>query len=128
MAQPPTSPDLIQLAFRLPCDGIVDPAIDVGFAPAGAVDADFELGRECALGDLTVDRGAGQTGPGQDGFEADDPVWLTHGNAASSWLLLTAADPDRARHDGCARAFFGSSQRGVRAAANRCDRRWVHVI
>src|SRR3954469_18699937 len=31
--QPPTSPDLIAVTFRPPCDGIGDPAVDVGLMP-----------------------------------------------------------------------------------------------
>src|SRR5450631_639994 len=58
-------------------------------SPGGA---EFELGRESALGNLAVDGGSGQPGPGKDGFEADDTVWLTHGCAASCWLFLTAAE------------------------------------
>jgi len=56
--QPPTSLDLIKLAFRTPRDGIGDPAIDVGFMPTAPIGADFELSRERALGDLAVDGGA----------------------------------------------------------------------
>ena len=37
--------------------------------PAGPVGADFELSRERALGDLAVDGGPGQPGPGEDGFK-----------------------------------------------------------
>src|SRR4051812_8740512 len=113
MAPSQASTDLIQFAFRPPPDWIVDPAVDVGFAPAGAMDADPDLGRECALGDLAVDGGPGQPGPGEDGLEADDPIWLWHGFVGSGCLLLTAADPDRTGRDGWARAFFVSSQRGV---------------
>jgi hypothetical protein len=54
-AMPLASPDLIELALRTPRDGIFDPAVDVGFAPAGSVGADLDLRRERALGDLTVD-------------------------------------------------------------------------
>ena len=48
-----------KLAFRAPCHGICDPAVDVGFSPVGAVDVDPDLGRERALGDLAVDGGPG---------------------------------------------------------------------
>ena len=57
--QLPTSLDLIELAFRMPRDGIGDPAVDVGFMPAGPVGANFELSRERAVGDLAVDGGPG---------------------------------------------------------------------
>ena len=60
--------------------------------PAGPVGADFELSRERALGDLAVDGGPGQPGPGKDGFQTDDTVWFAHGRAASCWLFLTAAE------------------------------------
>lgn len=50
--------------------------------PAGSVGADLELSREGAFGDLAVDGGAGQSGPGEDSFQADDTVWLAHGLAA----------------------------------------------
>ena len=92
------------------------------------MDADSDLGWECALGDLAVDGGPGPPGPGEDGLEADDPIWLGHGCVGSGWLLPTAADPDRTGRDGCARAFFVSSQRGVWTAANRRDRRSMHVV
>jgi hypothetical protein len=76
------------------------------------MDADPDLGWECALVDLAIDGGAGQPGAGQDGLEADDPVWLGHGCAASCWLLLTAGDPDKTGRDSRARAFLVPSQRG----------------
>src|SRR5581483_11626537 len=60
--------------------------------PAGAVGADFELSREGALGDLAVDGGPRQPGPGEDGFQADDTLWFAHGGAASCWLFLTASE------------------------------------
>src|SRR5258707_7249942 len=96
--QPPTSPDFIELAFRTPGDGIGDPAVDVGFMPAGPVGADSELSRERALGDLAVDSGPGQPGPSEDGFQPDDTVWFAHGRAASCWLFLTTAETRQGRH------------------------------
>ena len=60
--------------------------------PAGSVGADFELGRERALGDLTVDGGPGQSRPDKNGFQANDSVWVSHGHAASCSLLLTASE------------------------------------
>ena len=47
--------DFVELASRAPSDGICDPAVDVGFMPAGPVDADFDLRWERALSDLAVD-------------------------------------------------------------------------
>src|SRR5450631_4822470 len=49
------STDLIELAFRTPRYRIGDPAVDVGFAPASAMDTDPDLGWECPLIDLAVD-------------------------------------------------------------------------
>ena len=89
--------DLIELFFRTPCDGIGDPAVDVGFMPAAPVDADLDLRRERALGDLAVDGGPGQPGPGKDGFQTDDTVWFAHGRAASCWLFLTTAETRQGR-------------------------------
>lgn len=86
------SPDLIEIAFRTPANWIGDPAVDVRFMPAGPVGADFELGRERALGDLTVDGGPGQSSPGEDGFQPDDAVWFSHGRTGSGWLFLMASE------------------------------------
>jgi hypothetical protein len=60
--------------------------------PAGPVGADFELGRERALGNFAVDGGPGQPGPSEDGLQADDTVWFAHGRVASCWLFLTASE------------------------------------
>ena len=61
--------------LRPPPDGISDPAVDIGFPPAGTVDADPNLRGEHALGDLAVEGGAGKPGPRKDGLQADDTVW-----------------------------------------------------
>ena len=70
----PVSPSVVEveLASRTPRRGIGDPAIYVGFFPARAVDADPDLGRERALGDLAVDGGSGQVSPAENGFQAND--------------------------------------------------------
>jgi hypothetical protein len=81
----------VELASRLPCDRIGDPAIDVGFPPASAVDADLDPRRKRALGDLAVDGRPGQAGAGENGFHADDTVWCEHGCAASGRVFLTAS-------------------------------------
>src|SRR5450631_956240 len=94
----PTLADFIELAFRTPRDGICDPAVDVRFMPAGPVGADFELSRERAFGDLAVDGGPGQPGPGKDSFQTDDTVWFSHGRAASCWLFLRTAETREGRH------------------------------
>jgi len=99
------SPNLIELTFRTPRHGIGDPAVDIGFPPASAVDADPDLGRERTLGDLSVYGGPGQAGPAENGFQADDTVWFGHGCAASCRLFLTAPDPDRTSIFSRARGF-----------------------
>ena len=63
--------------------------------PAGSVGADFELGRERAFGDLAVDGGSGQPGPGKDSFQANDTVWVSHGHAASCSLTASETRQDR---------------------------------
>src|SRR5689334_20087206 len=81
--KPQGSPDFIKLTFRTPSEWICDPAVDLRFMPAGPVGANFELGRERAVGDLAVDGRPGQPGPGENGFQADDTIWFSHGRAAS---------------------------------------------
>ena len=87
--------DLIKLAFRTPRAGICDPAVDVRFMPAGPVGADLDLRRERTLGNLAIDGGTGQPGPGKNGFQADDTLRFSHGRAASCWLFVTASETDR---------------------------------
>jgi hypothetical protein len=72
----------IELAFRTPSYWICDPAVDIGFMPAGAVGADFKLSRERTLGDLTVDGRPGQPRSSEDGFQTNNTVWFRHGRAA----------------------------------------------
>lgn len=117
----PVSLDLIALLLWTPPDRIRDPTVDIGFVPAGPVGANFELRRECAVSDLTVDGGPGQPGPGKNGFQADDTVWFAHGRAAFCWLFLTAADPDRKVSCERTREFFASSCYGVEPVENRMD-------
>ena len=62
------SSDCAELSFRTPSDGIGDPEVYVGLMPAAPVNADLDLGRERALGDLAVEGGSGQPGPGKDGI------------------------------------------------------------
>jgi hypothetical protein len=83
------------------------------------VDADADLGGEGTLGDLAVDRGPGQAGAGEDGFETDDTVLLMHGWSGSGWWPLAAADTDRTRRCVGASALGASSQNGAAAAADR---------
>jgi hypothetical protein len=86
------SPDFVELAIWTPRDGIGNPAVDFRFMPAGPVGADFELRGKRALGNLAVDGRPGQPGPSEDGFQADDTLWFSHGGAASCWLFLTASE------------------------------------
>ena len=46
--------------------------------PARAVDADFDLRREGALGDLAIDGGAGKASAVEHGLEADDAFGIGH--------------------------------------------------
>jgi len=46
-----------------------------------------------ALGDLAVDAGSGQGGPGENGLQANDTVWRGHGCAASCRVFLTTPEP-----------------------------------
>ena len=62
-----------------PSDRVGDPAIDVGFLPASAIDADLDLGGKRAFGDLAIDGGPRQAGAGKNGLQANDTIWLTHG-------------------------------------------------
>jgi hypothetical protein len=100
-----SSPDLIELAFRTPSDGICNPAVKIRFMPAAPVGADFELSRKRTLDDLAVDGGPGQPGPSKNGFQSDDPVWFTHGRAAPCSLFLTASGTRQDGPCGRARAF-----------------------
>src|SRR5579872_3327791 len=121
MAQPPTSPNILELAFRTPRDGICDPTVDVRFMPAGPVGANFQLSRERAVGDLAVDGGPGQPGPGENGLQTDDTLGFAHGRATSCWLFLTASET---RQDSsCRRAseFLRSPCCGVEPAGNGTD-------
>ena len=78
------------------------------------------LRRERALGNLAVDGGPGQPGPGKDSFQADDTVWFAHGRAASCWLFLTAAETRQDRQlQGRARGFYPSPYCGEESAVNR---------
>src|ERR1700744_1448878 len=86
--------------------------------PACTVGADLELSGECALGNLAVDGGPRQPGPGKHGFQTDDTVWFAHGRAASCWLFLTAAETRQDSSCMRASAFYRSSYYGVQTAVN----------
>jgi hypothetical protein len=65
------------------------PAIDLSFAPAGAVNADRYLRRECPFGDLAVDGRSRQSCAVKNGFKPDDPVWFCHVRHPIGWWSLT---------------------------------------
>lgn len=68
-----------------------NPAVDFSFAPASAVDADPQLRRERPFGDFPIDGRAGQAGPVENGFEADDTVWFGH--VRGSMACVSMAPP-----------------------------------
>jgi hypothetical protein len=64
--------------------------LTVGLSTAATpVDADLDLRRERALGDLAVDGGSRQPGPGKDSFQTDNTVGFAHGLRC---LLLAVSD------------------------------------
>lgn len=65
------------------------PAVDLSFAPAGAVNADRYLRRECPFGDLAVDGRSRQSCAVKNGFKPDDPVWVWHVRHSIAWWSLT---------------------------------------
>lgn len=67
-------PGIARVAIDAIAGGIGDPAVDGGFMPSGAVNADPHLRREGSFGDLAVERRSRQPGAGKDGLEADDAV------------------------------------------------------
>ena len=79
--------------------------------PAGPVGADSELSRERALADFAVDGGPGQPGPGEDGLQTDDTIWLSHGRAASGSLFVTVSETSQ---DGLSQARKSILLKGVR--------------
>ena len=115
----PALSNVIAFSPRPPCDGIGNPAIDLGLPPTGSVDADSDLGGERSLSDLSIDGGAGQARPGEDGIQADDTVWCGHGCDASGWRFLTALCPVRTGPCRGARGFGELSRRRMETAANR---------
>ena len=68
---------------------IGNPAVDLRFTPASAVNADRYLRRERPFGDLAIDSRARQSGAMKDGFEADDTVWFWHVRNSIAWRLMT---------------------------------------
>lgn len=47
--------------------------------PARAVDTDPDLSRECAVCDLSINRGAREAGASQHCLQSDDAFWVRHG-------------------------------------------------
>src|SRR5690606_11557290 len=66
--------------FRAIGGGIGDPAVDRGFMPTGAVDADLLLSRESAFRDLAIDGRARQPGAVEDSLETDNSFGSGHGD------------------------------------------------
>ena len=87
--------------------------------PASPVGADLVLRRERSFGNLAVDGGPRQAGPGKDGFQPDDTFWLAHGRAASCWLRLTASETRQKERSQAVNSLFGSSHSGAEPAVNR---------
>ena len=78
----------LRRAFIPVCHGIIDPAIDCGFSPACAMNADLYLGGERPFGDLAIHGRAGQAGPGENGLQADDLVGVGHGTCFHSLAFI----------------------------------------
>lgn len=57
---------------------IGDPAIDGGFVPTRAMDADRHLPGKAALRDLAVEGGTGKPGTGKNGFQTNDAFGIGH--------------------------------------------------
>jgi hypothetical protein len=67
---------------------VCNPAVDSRFVPTSSMNADANLRRESAIGDLAIYSRAGQPGPGEDGFQADDAFGVGHGSSSIiAWSL-----------------------------------------
>lgn len=101
---------------------IGNPAIDLGFAPAGSMDADRYLRRERPFGNLAINRRTRQSCAMKDGFEANDTVWFWHVRVSIAWLLMTLPAMKLAafsREKRAARVYrTAASKRRRTAAAN----------
>lgn len=70
------------------------------------MNANFQLAREGAFSDLAVHGGAGQSGSGQYGFQADNSFDVGHGMFFHSLAVIgTPVDQTLALKIGHARAF-----------------------
>lgn len=65
--------------------------------PASTVNADADLRRESAIGDLAIYGGAGKPGAGKYGLQADDAFWVGHGNSS---ILSWSVTPPLLEHNG----------------------------
>src|SRR5690606_23745225 len=123
------------VVFGLVAGRIRDPAVDRGFVPSNAVNADLHLGRKGPFGDLAVDGRSRQSGAIENGSEADDPFGLGHtavpsfgrwrgSPAPTVWLSPRGAQECRksrlARPCGCLRSLaFGCVQWSTRCGGEK---------
>jgi hypothetical protein len=69
---------------------IGNPSVDLGFAPAGSMDAYRYLRRERPFCDLAIDRRTRQSCAMKDGFEPDDTIWFWHIRNSIAWWSMTS--------------------------------------
>ena len=87
------------------------------------MNADFQLARKGAFGDLAVHGGAGQTGARQYGFKADDSFEVGHGMFFHSLAVFgTPVDQTLAAKIDHARAFWVAVNAGAHPAALGSER------
>lgn len=81
---------ILPIAYR-----ISDPAVDGGFPPARAVDADLDLRRESPFIDLAIEGCTRQSSASEHGLDADNSISVMHGNLLpfcdSQWLPMSRA-------------------------------------
>lgn len=81
------------------------------------MNADFQLAREGAFGDLAIHGGAGQPGAGQYGFKADNSFEVGHGMFFHPLAVIgTPLDQTLALKIGHARAFWVQIEAGAHSA------------
>lgn len=87
------------------------------------MNADFQLARKGALGDLAVHGGARQPGAGQYGFKADNSFEVGHGMLFHSLAVIgTPVDQALASKISHARAFWVPVKAGAHSAALGSER------
>jgi hypothetical protein len=87
------------------------------------MNADFQLARESAFGDLAIHGGAGQPGAGQYGFKADNSFEVGHGMFFHSLAVIgTPVDRTLALKISHARAFWVPVKAGAHSAALGSER------